>query len=148
MAMAGELAQEPRVIGGSHTDRLLGMLIERTEALRDETKELRAATNDLRDINSDMRTAVQSLTDRLANLERSPLAKAMEERLAKLESASDEDERRLGKLEALAADNAAGVADWRKVKNKIVLYLALGGIAAIFGGSTLGTFLSKIVGGG
>lgn len=146
MAMGGDIAQEPRVIGGSPTDRLLGMLIERTEALRDETKELRAATNDLRDINSDMRTAVQSLTDRLANLERSPVTKSIESRLEKLDATGDVLERRIDALDRVVADNAKGVADWRATKGRALAYLALLGVGSLFGGSVVGSILSKVLG--
>jgi hypothetical protein len=76
------------IIATSATDRLLGVLIERTEALREETAELRAATNDLKAIHVEMRLILQNVADRLVQLETQPGIPKLAERLAECERAA------------------------------------------------------------
>ncbi|HEY1615118.1 MAG TPA: hypothetical protein VGF97_15645 [Rhizomicrobium sp.] len=69
----------------SQTERLLGVLIERTEALREETGELKAVTRELRAIHQETRLLVQNVTDRLLRLESEPHIPDLAVRLAECE---------------------------------------------------------------
>ncbi len=69
----------------SQTERLLGVLIERTEALREETGELKAATRELRSIHHETRLLVQNVADRLLHLESQPHIPDLAARLAECE---------------------------------------------------------------
>ena len=80
--------QDTTIAATSATDRLLGVLIERTEALRDETAELRAATNDLKAIHVEMRLILQNVADRLVHLETQPGVPNLAPRLAECERAA------------------------------------------------------------
>jgi hypothetical protein len=98
---------------GAAGERLLGILIERTDALRDETVALRSATNDLRSVHVDMRVAVQGLTLRLSQLEGGPSISALAARVEDCES---------------------GVKDWRRVKEKAVAWsIRIAGAVLLFG---------------
>lgn len=98
---------------GAATERLLGILIERTDALRDETVELKSATKDLKAIYIEMRLALQSLTVRLAQLEGGPSISTLTARLEACE---------------------AGVKDWRHVKEKGVAWsIRIAGAVLLFG---------------
>ncbi len=74
--------------GRGPTDRLLGILIERTEALREETRELKLATHDLKAIYAEMRLALQNVADRLAQLEGQPGVPNLATRLGECERAA------------------------------------------------------------
>jgi len=106
----------------STTDRLLGILIERTEALREDTIELRKATGDLKTVSGEMRVMLQSMADRLATVERSPMSDAM------------------GRI----ADCEAGVEDWRAWKegaSKWAFRIAGAAVVLGLGGGTLARVL-------
>jgi hypothetical protein len=70
------------------TDRLLGVLIERTEALSRETNELRRSTDDLKNIHAEMRLILQNVADRLGQLEAEPAIPDLAARLSECERAS------------------------------------------------------------
>jgi hypothetical protein len=89
------------------------ILIERTDALREETVELKTATNDLKSIYVEMRLALQSLTVRLAQLEGGPS---------------------LASLAARLDDCESGVKDWRRVKERAVGWsIRIAGAVLLFG---------------
>jgi hypothetical protein len=68
------------------TERLLGVLIERTEALREETGALQIATGDLKAIHVAMRLVLQNVADRLIQLEGAPEVPNLAGRLAACEA--------------------------------------------------------------
>lgn len=70
------------------TDRLLGVLIERTEALSRETDELKRSTDDLKGIHADTRLVLQNVADRLVQLEAQPGIPDLAARLSECERAS------------------------------------------------------------
>jgi DNA repair ATPase RecN len=70
------------------TDRLLGVLIERTEALSRETHELRRSTDDLKAIHTETRVVLQNIADRLVQLEAQPAVPDLAARLSECERAS------------------------------------------------------------
>jgi DNA repair ATPase RecN len=70
------------------TDRLLGVLIERTEALSRETHELRRSTDDLKSIHAETRVVLQNIADRLVQLEAQPAIPDLAVRLSECERAS------------------------------------------------------------
>lgn len=72
----------------STTDRLLGVLIERTEALSRETNELRRATDELKSIHGEMRLVLQNVADRLVQLEAQPSVRDLAARLSDCERAA------------------------------------------------------------
>ena len=70
------------------TDRLLGVLIARTEALSRETNALRRSTDDLKSIHSEMRLVLQNVADRIVQLEAQPAIPDLAVRLCECERAS------------------------------------------------------------
>jgi hypothetical protein len=70
------------------TDRLLGVLIERTEALSRETNALRRSTDDLKGIHAEMRVVLQNVADRIVQLEAQPAIPDLAVRLSECERAS------------------------------------------------------------
>jgi hypothetical protein len=70
------------------TDRLLGVLIERTDALSRETHELRRSTDDLKNIHAEMRLVLQNVADRIVQLEAQPAIPDLAIRLSECERAS------------------------------------------------------------
>ena len=72
----------------STTDRLLGVLIERTEALSRETNELKRSTDELKGIHGEMRIVLQNVADRLVHLETQPAIPDLAARLCECERAS------------------------------------------------------------
>jgi hypothetical protein len=70
------------------TDRLLGVLIERTEALSRETNALRRSTDDLKSIHAEMRVVLQNVADRIVQLEAQPAIPDLAVRLSECERAS------------------------------------------------------------
>lgn len=70
------------------TDRLLGVLIERTEALSRETNELRRSTDDLKNIHGEMRLVLQNVADRLVQLEAEPPIPDLAARISECERAA------------------------------------------------------------
>src|ERR1700721_4500154 len=57
------------IIGGAATGRLFGMLIERTEALREETGELKRVVGDLRELHASMNSSLLTINRRADTLE-------------------------------------------------------------------------------
>lgn len=70
------------------TERLLGVLIERTEALSRETGALKRSTDDLKGIHADMRLVLQNVADRLVQLEAQPNVPDLAARLSDCERAA------------------------------------------------------------
>jgi len=122
---AAKTIMPAETIGISTTDRLLGILIERTEALREDTIELRRATGDLKTVSGEMRAMLQGMADRLATVERSPVSDAM------------------GRI----ADCEAGVRDWRAWKDnasKWAFRIAGAAVVLGLGGGTLAKVLFNL----
>lgn len=80
----------PSIIGGSAGDRMIGILIERTEVLRAETKGLRDVTGDLRDMYGKLSTALERFSTKLDMMERQPISNEVAVRLDRCERAADE----------------------------------------------------------
>ena len=91
------------------TDRLLGVLIERTEALSRETSELRRSTDDLKSIHAEMRLVLQNVADRLVQLETQPAIPDLSARLSECERAARDYWRVKDKVLAWALRIAAAV---------------------------------------
>lgn len=91
------------------TDRLLGVLIERTEALSRETNELRRATDGLRSVHAEMRVLLQNIADRLMQLETQPGIPDLAARLSDCERAARDFRRVKDKVSAWAIRIAAGI---------------------------------------
>jgi hypothetical protein len=91
------------------TDRLLGVLIERTEALSRETNALRRATNELKNIHADMRIVLQNVADRIAQLESAPGVPDLAVRISECERATRDYLRVKDKVSAWAVRIAAAV---------------------------------------
>jgi hypothetical protein len=122
---AAKTIMPAETIGISTTDRLLGILIERTEALREDTIELSRATGDLKTVSGEMRAMLQGMADRLATVERSPVSDAM------------------GRI----ADCEAGVRDWRAWKDnasKWAFRIAGAAVVLGLGGGTLAKVLFNL----
>ncbi|HEY5046721.1 MAG TPA: hypothetical protein VII49_01710 [Rhizomicrobium sp.] len=100
----------------SPTDRLLGMLIERTEALREDTSELRRATAELKTVSVEVSAMLRSIVERIAAVERLPVI-ALERRLA---------------------DCEGGVKDYRAVKESGIRWALRIAFAIILLGATGG----------
>jgi DNA repair ATPase RecN len=91
------------------TDRLLGVLIERTEALSRETHELRRSTDDLKHIHAETRVVLQNIADRLVQLEAQPAIPDLASRLSECERATRDYWKMKNKVMAWALRIAAGV---------------------------------------
>ncbi|MGD0190184.1 MAG: hypothetical protein ABSD74_05550 [Rhizomicrobium sp.] len=91
------------------TDRLLGVLIERTEALSRETNELRRSTDDLKNIHAETRLVLQNIADRLVQLEAQPAVPDLAVRLSECERATRDYWQVKDKVLAWAVRIAGGV---------------------------------------
>ncbi|MBS0276888.1 MAG: hypothetical protein JSR81_04655 [Proteobacteria bacterium] len=107
--MADELERQGIVALG-HVDRLLGILMERTEALREDTSELRQATRELTAASAEMRLAFQNAIDRLSAIEKAPTIPDLSARLKNVEE---------------------GVKDYRDMKRNIAWWLIRLALAAL-----------------
>jgi hypothetical protein len=65
---------DTRILGGSHTDRAIGMLLERTEAVRELHEAMRREFKDLVITNANVNTMMKTIMDRLEAHERADTA--------------------------------------------------------------------------
>jgi len=150
------------IIGSPNpTDRMLGILIERTDALGEDTKLLRSITDDLRETHAKLGVLLDNLVTRLqedrergADVE--TRLRACEDELSFCANGvSDWRERkaelaqlaeRLRKMDTRLDDAERGVSDWRNVKRKFITYALIIAALALTAGTAGGGFIRSALG--